>query len=496
MNASRTGRWAVLILIAGIQTLSAQSTTNAWRYRLLEGSLLLDDNPLSDRIPIPHPIRGTFDLLPVHDAADQIRYALTNIHFHSSRYGGEPIDLTGDGDYTSDPAHKEWAVQLRIHVSDSPSSFVFGVDLGQPAVVRKWPIFQVSLVETQAATETQVFYLTMLAAPVRDLWFSTASGMTPGNIDPIAEKLRSDDYLSVDGRRLRRGEDLASSVGVPIASLADAIAPGPEGAVWFSLREDADSTTLGPIYHGDLLSETGARVRSCHELIGPFGLMPPVPDVGLDAVQLRPDWASGGGATLFSTTMPVFSEGLGRLLGIGDLLAVTVAGQAQVVKSAQELIAAFHPKTPEEDPGVDAFYVWPSGEVWFSTENAFETANGTVMPGDLLSDEGYVAYRNRELVSVFSPLEELADFGLDALHVVTDADAADGEAPRLTTALEGSPTGWRLRWSGAGRAFQVEKASNLNEAFQPVSGVTPDLEWTDTEAAASTGAAFYRVRQW
>jgi hypothetical protein len=38
-----------------------------------------------------------------------------------------------------------------------------------------------------------------------------------------------------------------------------------------------------------------------------------------------------------------------------------------------------------------------------------------------LSDQGYIVFRNTELLSPFAPTEAVADFGLDALAVITNA---------------------------------------------------------------------------
>src|SRR4030095_14406029 len=92
-----------------------------------------------------------------------------------------------------------------------------------------------------------------------------------------------------------------------------------------------------------------------------------------------------------------------------------------IVKSNYELLAKFHPANTNIDYGLDAVYVWPSGEIWFSTEDGFSGADLELYrPCDLLSDHGYVVFRNLELVGAFAPMEDLADFGLDGLFIVTD----------------------------------------------------------------------------
>jgi hypothetical protein len=217
--------------------------------------------------------------------------------------------------------------------------------------------------------------------------------------------------------------------------------------------------------------------------------MPPIPDVGLDAVQVQP------GDVLFSLNDPIFSQRLGRLLQTGDLLSST----GTVVRSNAELLARFQPDPPDKDYGLDALYVWSSGEVWFSTEAGFQGAAGAVLPGDLLSDQGYVVFRNLELVRWFSPLEDLADFGLTALVVVTDVDAGvlPGAPPRIAS-VEFDPVAGTLflRGSGSGRAFRLEQADGVQGPYGLEGPIVPEVEWRVPLGSAPKGAGFFRLRSW
>jgi hypothetical protein len=215
--------------------------------------------------------------------------------------------------------------------------------------------------------------------------------------------------------------------------------------------------------------------------------MPPVPDLGLDAVQVRPD-----GEILFSIREGAFSQQLGTMLGPGDMLS----NRGQRVRSAQDLIAAFQPTDPEVDPGLDALYVWPSGEVWFSTETGFDTQSGVVGPGDLLSDQGYVVFRNLDLVQPFGPLEDLADFGLDALWIVSDSSVAPGPPTLTSISLTTHPPGLVIRGAGSGSAFQLEKAVDPAGPYLPLSPIGPDNAWVDALESGGQVRRFYRAVQW
>ena len=108
----------------------------------------------------------------------------------------------------------------------------------------------------------------------------------------------------------------------------------------------------------------------------------------------------------------------------------------QLVNWSNEEGARFRPPLVVPDYGLDAVHVWPSGEIWFSTEEGFQDgALGPIAAGDLLSDQGYVVYRNLELLGPFAPIEDLADFGLDALFLVSDAVPAVAQLETLLSEL-------------------------------------------------------------
>jgi hypothetical protein len=151
----------------------------------------------------------------------------------------------------------------------------------------------------------------------------------------------------------------------------------------------------------------------------------------------------------------------------------------------------------DQDYGLDALYVWPNGEIWFSLEQGFDDLQlGQILAGDLLSDQGYIVFHNLELTSAFAPVEDPADFGLDALYIVTDA-TPPAPAPRIVS-VSNSPLSGDiiLQWDGLGRAFQLEKAGDVAGPFLPASPIIPDSNWIDSGAAQSNSKAFYRLGQW
>ena len=165
-----------------------------------------------------------------------------------------------------------------------------------------------------------------------------------------------------------------------------------------------------------------------------------------------------------------------------------------MVRTGQQLLAAFQPSDTLADPGLDAVYVWPGGEIWFSTDRGFDSQSlGPISGGDLLSDQGYIVFRNADLLARFGRQAGDPDLGLKSAYIITDAVAS-----RLSlqiTLVRRVQGGVALEWYGRGRAFQVERADALSGPYVPVSPIMPELSFTDP-AVSGDGAAFYRVRQW
>ncbi len=120
--------------------------------------------------------------------------------------------------------------------------------------------------------------------------------------------------------------------------------------------------------------------------------------------------------------------------------------------------------------------------------------------GDLLSDQGYVVYRNAELLSPFQPTGGVGTFGLDALFVVTDVRPRSPAAsktrlglPQFTNAPPGSLA---FQWTGGGRVVQLERATNLTGPFVPLSPIIPDTTCVDAGTLTNQSQGFYRLHQW
>jgi hypothetical protein len=362
----------------------------------------------------------------------------------------------------------------------------FGVD-------RFWPMIDIQLMQTNLTNLDSVFWLRLAAAPVREFWISTASGFTSAYGQPPSNYVSDGDLISLSGRVVKRNAELTSQLYImPMtADLGlDAVSILPGGEIAFSLAQNAFSETLGPLQHGDLLSSQGRIIYRNQDLLAAFAPQPAAPDAGLDAVQVL-----DSGEILFSIATNVCSKKLGVTLQRGDLLS----NSGRVVRSNQQLLARFRPMNATNDYGLDAFFVWPQGEIWFSTERGFQDQDprlGAILAGDLLSDTGYRVFRNLKSLQAFAPLENRADFGLDALFIVTD-DTAVAPAPHFTgiRAIP-STSSARLTWQGLGRVFQVESAGLVTDSFQPLSPILPDLSFDNAGTITNRAQAYYRLRQW
>jgi hypothetical protein len=482
----------VLLLVASRSDAGTTSEgVRTWRYQLLPASYLIEDCPPCAGPTRLEPMRGTFDLRLVSENPLFTCYELTSIAFTAGYIVGRTYNVTGHGTYS---VGGEVALRqdmfLELRIDDGNSNRLCYLTNGTPAVNRLWPMIETTLVQTNG-TFVQVYNLHLFAAPLREMWFSTANGMTPSIWQPPTNHISGGDLLSSSGHVVKSNRELTQRLGLMPSPDApdlglDAVDVLPGGEVAFSIEEDVFSETLGPLQHGDLLSNRGRIIQRNQQLTAAFMQMPPAPDAGLDAAQVI-----DGGEVYFSIEKNFFSEGLGRTIRAGDLLS----SRGTIVKSNEQLVARFQPADPRQDYGLDAFYVWPSGEVWFSVETGFQGQNfESYNRGDLLSDQGYVVYRNLDLVGPFQPLEDLADFGLDALFVVGDS-GPPAPAPDFTRIRRQEATGpVELEWRGDGRVWQVLRATNVLGPWLPLSPISPDSTFNDVGAAAVQ--SFYRLTQW
>jgi hypothetical protein len=400
-------------------------------YRLLPGSTLTDGCFICDRIPWVIPIEGGFSLETLEPNPLFDPYAVRNLSFRGTWFDQDYVGRFDGSFQIGGEVAITWQADLSGRIGDRAIRLT---GYGVPAAgMLPWIDIVLEQVEPSPDKEpAHVFTLHLLAAPwPGELAFSTQNGFTSTN--PSLGTISGGDLLSTNGKIIRRNRELTAKLGimpiVPDVGLDAILRPSPKAWIgggfypcdlWFSIEKDILSETLGTLHHGDLLSDRGKVVKTNSDLLSPFSPMPPITDVGLDAICEGPD-----GGLLFSTRSDFFSETLGQTVGHGDLLN----SNGTIFKTNKELLANFHPLlvVPNEFSfGLDAAYVWPNGEVWFSVENGFTDVElGPISDGDLLSSVGRVVMKNLELLRAFKPIEDDSNFGLDAIAFVAPQPVGD-----------------------------------------------------------------------
>jgi hypothetical protein len=352
-------------------------------------------------------------------------------------------------------------------------------------------------VDQSNGTFVQQFHLDLNAAPFRELWISTTQPFKVPNWNAPTNRVSAGDLITSGGRNVKLNADLTGLLGiqpiVPDLGLKSvSVLPG--GEIGFSIEQDIFSETIGPLHVGDLLSDRGRILRTNQQLLSAF-----VPqttgqaDFGLDSAQVLDT-----GEIYFSTQTNFFSTKLARMIQRGDLLSNTGA----IIKSNAALIAAFNPLKTNTDFGLKAAYVWPSGEIWFSTEDGFSGGSNSnyYSPGDLLSNQGYVVYHNNELLSAWNGADATNDFGLDALFVVSDVTPPAPSAGQTRLAppllIKNPPASLSLQWGRGGRVFQVEKGVNPAGPYLAISPIMTDGSFLEDGGQTNTVQGFYRIHQW
>ncbi len=491
MRHFSSGFWSLLawalVAVAHAQSQSG-GAGQAVTYTLLDGSYFVDDCLICDRLSIRQALRGTFDLVLLQDTPPLTRYAMRNIDFIASPGWTGEAHITGEGTYERFEEFARiqsmtLATQVKDALTNQLAYFTNDTSFAQlPA-----PLIKIGLTQTNG-TLLQTFILQLFAAPVREVWFSTTQALTSTNAPGSKLVISPGDFVSNRGRVVKRNIDLAGQLGVmpivPDLGL-DAVDITSRGEILFSLTETVWSETRGWLYEDDLFLKSGESVQRLPSPLAKFGLAVSPSDAGLDAVQRMPN-----GEILFSLRSNVVVNS-SLTLSRGDILS----DQGKVFRTQPEILVNFHPAMTNRDFGLDALHILPSGEIWFSTEEGFtDNVLGTVQAGDVLSNLGYRVFSNQELVAAFAPADPSLDYGLDALFVVTDTQPP--ESPPRITELQHSGGAVRVDWKGEGEVFQLERAPSLDGPWQPCSSILPELFADDSSDSTNAPAGFYRVRQW
>jgi hypothetical protein len=482
----------ILAFLLAAPPLCLQANAQTGHYQLLEGSTFLDDCAFCDRLSISYPMRGEFDLLPLAENTLLSRYALTNLQFVAGPSGQPVFKLTGGGvlEIGGEVALlQKWMLQLRITPHVSTNTIV--LTNSTKTLDRFLPNLSVSCVQSNGTLDSTV-YLEIKAAPLEEIWLLARK--------PV-QTFQPGDILSTRGRLVKSLAELLAPLGItnpPPGLTLDAL--DIRTGYRFSLS-GAIPDALDPIRDGDLLSGA-SKILPVERWMSAFGLPKTTPDPGFDAVHFL-DWGDTLPVDLlFSIRQPVFSPKLNRTLGRGDLLAYTygsLSGDPAVRRTNAELLAQFHPPAPKHDYGLDGVYLWRHGEIWFSLEEGFTDAQlGPISEGDLLSDAGFIVFRNADLLRNFS-VDLKTDFGLSDFFIVTDAGYPATQwllnPPHLDAATGHVTLSWRPSLA-PGTVVQLQRAPHLGLPFEPVSPIITETQWTDPGVLKTNRTAIYKLRDW
>jgi len=465
---------ALVLLLSWVRVERAQVIyPGQTHYLLTDGSAIMNDCPTCDRVSIWEPIHGSFDFVVVQLNPFETALLLTNINFVSADINLPVTRITGSGAlslFTAQP-HE---VTLDVTIIRSGSAETVHMTNAPAESPRIYPMLCANANE-DTPSQTRVYRLRLEAAPIRDLWFSTAVNMNSS----IMGSVLHGDLLSNFGTIVKHNAELTERLSIPDGDVGlDAIDIGPRGELFFSTTSNVESIVNGPISHSDIVTSAGRVYLQSAQLLAPFGVDDP--EAGLDALHIKAD-----DEIYFSISKDIPRTGA-TTLHRGDILS----SKGRIIRTEANLFSRW--TSSAAGIGVDALYVWPNGEIWFSTENDFTSSGGIpISAGDIISDQGYVAFRNSALTGPFNPTDAIADFGLDALAIISDAAA--NTTP--TQIVEFAPVdgGFDLRWESAARVFQVERAATITGPWATVTGLTLDQTAHDDFIGP---AAFYRIRQW
>ncbi len=446
------------------------------------GSLFYRDCPICGIAIRPVPLRGTFRLTLKQETADQSDFDITEISWTASNGSDLQYKLSGAGTlsiFKSSPA-QQVSLNLKVEAGGMTEDLHFENEIKD--LVRSWPNLDFTFKETPSSF-TRQYNGHVTASPFRDLWYAPARDVI-GNGSFLASK---GDLMSMSGRKIKSWTDLTAKFNVipppsPVGLDAFDVAPG--GVMLFSLDVTIPTKSGTNLDHGDLLRADGTKVSN-ENLMAKFGLQPIAPDTGLDALQQMDN-----GQIWFSISSNVFSENLGVQLSRGDILS----NDGKVIKTSQELLSNFGADPADGDYGLASIYVWPSGEVWFTTEADITNSKfGPLYSGDILSDQGYLVYRQEEVLQNLGSVPSDQKFGIHALYVISDA-VTGANAPTITKLTRNAAGQVTLEWSGSGHVYQVQAAGQVGGPFLPVSDYQVETVWNDPQPNSTE--KFYQVLQW
>ena len=415
--------------------------------------------------------RGAFDLRLTKETPDDLQYSIENLEIT----GGSQVQLGGVG-------------ALQIPVGLSPRISLTLTNLGAAVPIRftnviitpdrTWPMLALRALQV---TDGDAYTIEIRAAPFHDIWISPAMDFRADAFSNPTNVIHSGDLISIDGRVIKRNADILAPFGdiTTTDHGLDAISFAPRGGLSISAHD------VGSIRDGDILLPNPPR-RLSYTDIFTNAAASGMTDPGIDGIQFTSE-----NAFYFSVKRDsdyATTAGAGVRIRDGDIWWTDLqTHELRLARSREELFSysEYRPWLIDEQVGIDAFYIWPSGEVWFSLRSSW-TAHTAIY-----SSDGYGVFTDTFAFQAFKPA---ADPGLDAFLVITDLE----EIPKvqLTLNMHLSSMGVAtLEWTPTAGAYQIETADSLFSPFRPASQVIATESFT-SQRPLTAPARFYRVRHW
>lgn len=419
--------------------------------------------------------KGSLDLRFIEQNGDVARYAIENAHVN----GDSAHQFTGSGTLNVTAGARLNCTLTLTNVAGPDSDVIVFTNISTTPD-RKWPML--ALRARQPTVNDAAYTIDIRAAPFRDIWISPAIDFRANALPAGANMIHSGDLVSLDGRIIKRNAELLAAYGslTPADCGLDAVALAPGGGLAFSTHAFAsvpDSAIFmpafrNPISYTDIFTNAVATAMT---------------DPGIDGLHFTSPasfyFSVKRDATYsIPNTAPI-------TLRDGDIWWTDLqTHELRRSRSREELFAFpdYQPWLVDPSVGIDAFYIWPSGEVWFSLRSSW-TAHTAIY-----SSDGYPVFTDTFIFESFKPA---TDPGLDAFLVITDLTSTESAPPFIQPANI-SPTGdLTLHWQGAGGAYLVERASKISGPFESLSPITANQTFVFSMPTTNAGE-FFRVRQW
>ncbi len=146
---------------------SLRAAEQVSNYALLEGSTLTDDCLVCDRLSLPLPLRGTFQLLLLDSNPLFTRYQLTNIFFRTTNTAGLSYEVNGGGGIYKVGGEVALVqdLALTVQINGDLTNSVCLFTNAQAQVKNPWPEIQTE-VDQSNGTYLRLYRLQLIAAPV------------------------------------------------------------------------------------------------------------------------------------------------------------------------------------------------------------------------------------------------------------------------------------------------------------------------------------------